>query len=229
METPTPGGGAPTDPTIRVLDQTVSVGEEFTISVESFNIENLATTTTQVTFDDSVIRPTACNKDPERVFDLIQCNIDFSPNQLRFNITSLEGVSGDLVLGEVTFEVVGQNTDISMLTIELISFADINGTAIPVDIQDGEIDVASVRSGDVNCDATVNSVDALFILQYELGFRHASKKCTAQNLNSRAAVPIYDTVCDVNDDKSCGSIDSLLIMQCDVRIPNRLCPEIVER
>jgi len=168
----------------------------------------------------------SCNKDPDRVFDLIQCNIDFSPTQMRFNITALQGVSGDLRLGEITFEAIGQNTDISPLTIELISFADIDGTAIDPNIESAEIDIASVRSGDVNCDTVVNSVDALFILQYELGFRSASKKCTSQqNPAGRAVLPIYDTVCDVDDDKYCGSVDSLLIMQCDVRIPNILCPE----
>ncbi len=85
---------------------------------------------------------------------------------------------------------------------------------------DGVIDACDTDSnGDVTCDGLVNVVDALFVLQYEVGLRIDSGGCP---------LPPPDTlnvaVCDVNDDAFCNVVDALFILQCEVGIPNTFCP-----
>ena len=62
-------------------------------------------------------------------------------------------------------------------------------------------------------------LDALYILQYEIGTRDAHNGCP---------LPISDTLnvdsCDVNLDDSCDAIDGLFVLMCDAGINNTLCP-----
>ena len=77
--------------------------------------------------------------------------------------------------------------------------------------------------GDVNCDGIVNVIDALFILQYEVGLRVDTDQCPLPP-------PPPDTLnvanCDVNDDGLCNVVDALFILQCEVGISNAFCPLI---
>ena len=72
--------------------------------------------------------------------------------------------------------------------------------------------------GDVNCDFLVNSVDALFVLQYDVALRSCGGSCPP------LAGALYCSACDVNVDSSCDAIDALFLLQCDVGIHNVLCP-----
>jgi hypothetical protein len=74
-----------------------------------------------------------------------------------------------------------------------------------------------ITVGDVSCDGQVNSVDALFILQFDVGLRGGGGCPLALNALSESA-------CDVNGDGFCNSIDALRVLQCDVGISNPLCP-----
>ena len=73
-------------------------------------------------------------------------------------------------------------------------------------------------SGDVNCDNISNTVDGLFVMQYDVGQKTASTTCplTSGKLNT--------TGCDVNGDSQCNTVDALFILQCDVGIRNVFCP-----
>ncbi len=75
-------------------------------------------------------------------------------------------------------------------------------------------------TGDPSCDGTRNVVDALYIMQYEVGQRTGSNNCPP------AADEIYLPACDVNGDTFCNVVDALFIMQCEVGISNSLCPTV---
>jgi hypothetical protein len=76
-----------------------------------------------------------------------------------------------------------------------------------------------IKQGDVNCDQTISSVDALFDLQFDVGLRQAGHVCSLPTTN------LFNIEqCDVNSDGSCGSVDSLFVLQCTVGLHNPLCP-----
>ncbi len=75
--------------------------------------------------------------------------------------------------------------------------------------------------GDVNCDGQVNVVDALFILQYEVGLRAANSGCP---LPPSPPDTLNVDACDVNGDTLCNVVDALFVLQCEVGIPNTSCP-----
>ncbi len=85
----------------------------------------------------------------------------------------------------------------------------------------GELTPTPVSAGDVNCDDVVNIIDALFILQYEVGLRAANSGCP---LPPPPPDTLNVAVCDVNDDGICNVVDALFILQCEVGIPNTFCP-----
>jgi type VI secretion system secreted protein Hcp len=71
------------------------------------------------------------------------------------------------------------------------------------------------RQGDVNCDGVVNVVDALFILQYEVGLRVDGGGCPLpppphELLDAAGG--------DVNKDGLTNVVDALFILQCEVGV-----------
>lgn len=104
----------------------------------------LAAATIEVRYDPSVLDATACTVDPGGVFDSGICNPDFDndgidPDAVRFNATSVLGVSGDLLVANITFEGQGQSGDTSGLNVVISVFADPGGNPVPVSGQDGQI------------------------------------------------------------------------------------------
>ncbi len=79
--------------------------------------------------------------------------------------------------------------------------------------------VPTVITGDVNCDDTVDVVDAMFIMQYGVDMRTASTTCPASGVNE-----LYEGSCDVSGDSTCNVVDAMFIMQCNVDIANAFCP-----
>lgn len=80
--------------------------------------------------------------------------------------------------------------------------------------------VETTARGDVNCDGNVNSVDALFILQYLVQLRSDRGACPQADQDS-----VYAAVGDVDNDGEVTSIDALFVLQCEVQIGNVLCPD----
>jgi len=83
--------------------------------------------------------------------------------------------------------------------------------------------IGNDRLGDVNCDTQVNTIDGLFILQYDVNQRNGSKQCPPPQ------DALYTAHCDVNADAACNVIDGLFVLQCDIGIPNVLCPAALSR
>jgi hypothetical protein len=75
--------------------------------------------------------------------------------------------------------------------------------------------------GDTTCDTTRNVVDALYIMQYEVGLRTADNDCPLE------PDTLFLPACDVNGDMACNVVDALFIMQCEVGISNSLCPTVI--
>jgi hypothetical protein len=94
---------------------------------------------------------------------------------------------------------------------------------MPVTDSDDTVTINSqgTASGDVNCDNAVNSIDGLFILQYDVGSRAGSDQCPPP------ADTLYLANCDVSGDGDCNSVDALFILQCDVGIANPFCPTAI--
>ena len=221
--TPTPAAG-PEGPVIMVSTDTIGEGEEVVVTLEGFNLAALGTATIEVVYDPAVLTLVSCDKDPNGLFDLVQCNRDFGPDRVRFNITSLTGVSGDVTIAELTFQATGQNGDRSDINVLLPTVANSAGAPLTFSVVDGWVIISAVRMGDVNCDGVRNAVDAMMSMQYDIGLREASPTCT-QPQRSKAILLLAD--CDVSDDGQCNAVDALLTLQCDVGLANATCPAII--
>ncbi len=95
-------------------------------------VQGLGAVTIDVLFDPSVVDPTACAADPNNLFDLGSCNVDFASNALRFTALSSAGVAGSFPLADVTFRAIGAVGQSSALDVSIVTFAAPDSTAIPV-------------------------------------------------------------------------------------------------
>ena len=210
----------PCDAVVRAVGGDVAPDGTIVVPVEAVTVPSpgLGAATVQILYDPAVVTPTACDADPANVLDSALCNTGAGPGQVSLTAVSTAGRTGDTVLAEITFTAIGVVSETSPLNVVIETFADPNGLDIPVCDEDGEIHI-NEADGDVNCDGQTNSIDALFILQKEVGLRSCTDVCplpAGQWLNCGR--------CDVSGDGSCNSIDALFILQCEVGIPNVLCP-----
>ena len=219
--TDTPSAG-PDGATIMVGTSTIGSQDEVVIMLEGFALDGLGTATIEVIYDPAVLEVVDCTKDPTRQFDLVQCNPTFAADTIRFNVTSLTGVSGDVRVAEITFNAIGFNGDESIIGLGAPTYANSQGIPSPVTLMEGRVIISDVRSGDVNCDGERTAVDAMFTLQYEVGIREGSRTCTQPQ---RSKSILFMPQCDVNNDEECNAIDALLSLQCAVGLPNVACPE----
>ncbi len=177
--------------------------------------------TVEVVYDPVLLDATACTADPDGILDGGNCNPAFAPDVARCTGVSIAGVSGpELTLCDITFEFVDAGTPITTVTPLVVSclvLTDPGGEPLGCNPQDGWIDFGL---GDVSCEDLVNVVDALFVLQFEVGLRVDSGGCPLppDTLNVAA--------CDVTGDRLCNVVDALFILQCEVGIPNVLCPPL---
>gem|GEM_PF-3141294 len=220
--TPTPGAGSD-GTSIMIGTNIVASGDEVVIMLDGFNLDGLGTATVDVIYDPTVLEAVACNKDPNDLFDLVQCNISFAPDTIRFNVTALTGVSGDVVVAEVTFRAIGSNGDESDIGLNASTFANSQGTIIPVELIPGRVVITDARSGDVTCDGSRDAIDAMFTLQHTVGMREGSETCTQPDHNKSI---LMDDYCDTNTDENCDAIDAMFTLQCAVGLTeNGTCTE----
>jgi hypothetical protein len=132
---------------VRAGSGEVAPGDSITVPVTAEGVppgSPLAAATIEVRYDPAVLDATACNVDPGGIFDSGLCNPNFDndgidPDAVRFNVTSVLGVSGDLLLTNITFNAVGQPSDTGVLNVSISAFADPDGNPVPVTSQDGEM------------------------------------------------------------------------------------------
>lgn len=74
--------------------------------------------------------------------------------------------------------------------------------------------------GDTNCSGHVDSIDALFVLQFSIGRRTDAGGCPLVSAETMLNI----SVADVDANGYVNAIDALFIMQCTVDLNNVLCP-----
>ena len=189
-----------------------------TIPVEALNVAvpGLGAATIEVHYDPVVVEVQTCTSNPANDFDVVLCHDDGST--VRLTAVAAPGAPGDSLLAEITFHAVGWHGDHTMLEVDVITFADPTGDPIDVAEHDGEITIGAA-DGDVSCDGKTNAVDALFILQREVGLRpNDSDTCPPPSDG------LHLPACDVSGDSDCSSVDAMLILQREVGPPNTLGP-----
>ncbi len=207
-------------PVIAADDITTAPGVPFTmpITMDYFPAPGIGALTLDVNFDPDVITPTGCDPDPDGLFDSKLCNDSYAPGVVRLTLLSTGGVSGAHSLADIGFIGNGAAGTSTAVTLTIQTLTDPGGVPIVnAGADDGSV-ALDVNRGDVNCDGQVNAIDAMFILQYDVGLIGASQQCPPPDGY------LYETACDVNNDNQCNSIDALFIMQCEVGISNAFCP-----
>jgi hypothetical protein len=207
--------------TVRVGSGSVSPGGSATVPLEALGVPGagVGAATIEVYYDTSVVQVSACDADPGGVYDFALCNWDNGTGVLTFSSISALGVPGDSLLADITFDGVGSTGDCSILDVVIDTFADPGGNPLPAVDEDGEICVGA--DGDVNCDGVANVIDAMFILQREVGLRGDHYGCP---LPPPPPDLMNVLACDVSQDGTCDVVDALFILQCEVGIPNIFCP-----
>jgi hypothetical protein len=206
---------------ISAQEVTAKPGETFDldVSMANFPAPGVGALTLDISYDPAVLSPTNCQPDPDEQFNSEVCNKDFATGVIRISLLSTNGVPGDHRLATLEFTATGHDGDTSAITVTLHTISNPDGDAIQAATKHGKVTLEeTITKGDVNCDNQVNTVDAMFIMQFEVGLRSGSDQCPPP------ADAIYTPACDVNADGQCNSVDALFIMQCEVGIPNAFCP-----
>ena len=203
---------------VQVGSGTVAPGGTIRVPVKILGIpgDGLGAATIEIHFDPAVVEVLDCAPDPKDAYDSALCNS--REGSVSLTAISAKGVPGDSLLAEITFGAVGWDGDRTALDAVVTTFAGPGGEPVAVGVHDGEVLVSAV-TGDVNCDSSVNAVDALFILQREIGLR--------PNRSDTCPPPVdglYLAGCDVSGDGSCNAIDAMFILQCEVGLTNGFCP-----
>lgn len=131
---------------------------------------------------------------------------------------SQSGLPAGLALNAATGEISGSPTTTGISTVT-ISVDDGNGGTDSMSFA-WAVELPSTQFGDVNCDGTVDSVDALVILQYSVATRVNTGNCPLVN----TATTINATVGDVSRNGVIDAVDALFILQCTVDLNNAFCP-----
>jgi hypothetical protein len=203
---------------VRMGSGSAPPGNSVTLTLDVVNIPDpgLGAFTIDISYDSAIVTPTAFAAGP--ALDNVDCNLAYATNTVRCSgLRAAAGAVGDVALVNLTFEVdagavLGAQ---SPLTVGVVELVDVDGYDIGAGTQDGTITAG--LCGDVNCDGVVNVVDALFILQYEVGLRDGSDQCPAPSGH------LYLPACDVNCDAACNVIDALFVLQYEVGLRPELC------
>jgi len=214
---------APLAVTVRVGSGTVTPGGTITLPVEIIGAPapGVAGVSVEAQFDPAVLDATGCTKDPNGVYGSGACNPDFDndgayPDSAKCVAVSASGVAGDSVVCEVTFGTVCQTGDTLTVHPVVEEVIDPDGNPISYAVEDGTITCG--LPGDVNCDSAVDVIDALFVLQYDVGLRSGSDQCPPPT------GALYQSAGDVNCDDAVDVIDALFILQYDVGLTPNVPP-----
>jgi len=159
--------------------------------------------TIDLVYDPSVVRAVGCDVPAFGV-----CSTGFGPDQVRITSVSANGVVGSVTLGEVVFEAAGEPGDCSDLWIEVALLAEPGGQSLPFSASAGRICVEDTGAiGDTDCDRSITSLDALYIVQYAAGI-----------VNSL----VCQDGADANRDGRVDALDAMLILQYVAGVLSRL-------
>lgn len=177
------------------------------------------------------------NDDDDGAFFTPQSQENFATSNQNWQLTILNA-DGDLAFGaagEGIGDLSGVNgTEIGELEVDpttnvdrLVDYGDGKSSTFGAPNVTNEVpqDFSAIRLsyelGDVNCDGTVNTLDALFVAQFTAGSRSTVQRCSLSNSTS-----ILSPAGDLDDDGITNSVDALLIMRCNVGSSTAtVCPD----
>jgi hypothetical protein len=110
----------------------------------------VVSTTLNLSYDPGILEPVACRPDPQSLFDAQTCDLDYerdgaNPDTLQLSLGSTSGVSGNPMLAEVGFTVLGASGETSLLDLVIQSFSGPGGAPISVNGFDGRVCAAPCR------------------------------------------------------------------------------------
>lgn len=152
-------------PTVSIEDGEVPTGGTEVTRLSALNVSSpaLCGFTIDVAYDPSVKVATDCDADPEDYFDAALCNVDYASDTVRVAGASVEAVTGNIPLVDITWCAVASAGDSTNLDVQIVSFKDCQTP--PVDIttvadQDGvNVIVAGAPPVDTDSDGFGDCVE----------------------------------------------------------------------
>ncbi len=204
------------DATVGVSAVKTELGQQAFVHVEALYIAapGLGAWTIDIDYDPDVITPVACSAALGGV-----CNADFRADTIRLVGVSAQGVVGDANLGEIVFECKQAGESALELTTSVLADATPGApqpiaaaiehgsvtcsveplaTATPESTAEPPASGSDKLPGDADCNGEIESIDAVYILQY-----------SALLID---LVPCPDNA-DMNDDGAIDALDAALILQ----------------
>lgn len=112
---------------------------EVTVPLEALGVTEppLGAITVDIVYDDS-LEPTAWSDDGSPL-DYVWCNLNSAPNTISCTGISAAGLSGDILVANLTFHLIGPCDECDPLDAQIVTFADTDGNPIAATDEDGEI------------------------------------------------------------------------------------------
>jgi len=165
LENPVP----PPSGAVVAIPEVTAIGA-ITIPITIENVSDVGSCQLTLSYDpDVVIASSAgCSSDFDSLFANIEDAASGSVSILAYQ-TSNPGLSGDVLVSDVTFMVVGQIGPSTPLNLEVTTLTDATPECnpIPYSIRDGSFTV--LLNGDVNGDGRVDVADCMFLAKHLLG------------------------------------------------------------
>lgn len=176
----------------------------------------LGAVTMEVQYDRNVLSLADCAMDPAGIFDSTVCNASI-PGTVVLTALAAGGLSNDLSIANLTFEVHGLSRLSQFILPSAITFTDVDGNTMLVNAQSRSFELIC-RFGDVDCNEVVDPGDARLIVRYAVELVPESME------KPPPAESIYLPACDISLDGSCTPQDAMLILQCTEDRRNSFCP-----
>ena len=204
------------DAAVSVSSAQVELGQQAVVQIEALNIAapGLGAWTLDIAYDPDVITPVACSAELGGI-----CNIVFDATTIRVLGVSALGVDGDAELGEIVFECKQAGESALELTASVFADATLGApqpiaavikhgsvtcsaeplpTATPEPGSEPPASEPDKLPGDADCNGEIESVDAVYVLQYSASLIDI--------------VPCPDNA-DKNGDGTINALDAALILQ----------------
>lgn len=208
-----PAGAAVNSISIVPATQTVAPGAtEITVSLEvDATAPGIALYDIDVVYDNILLRATACTSDAGFCDILAEAAVNFSGK----SAAVLTG--SPLQLGTITFEA-ADTGGTSAIEITVNQLTDPNGTDITfAPPAGGEVVIQPpLKQGDVNCNNSVNAVDALFVLRFVAGLGvNANEPCP----DIGTVLTLAGVFGDVDCTGVANAVDALKILRFGAGLP----------
>ena len=120
-------------------DLSVPSGGSTTVPLEVLNAPapGVGAATVDIVYDPAVVHPTGWSPGP--AFDMVNCNLNYATNKVRCTAIDAQGVSGNSLLANITFDLVGNQGQCSPLDVQTATFTDPNGDPMPLSSQSGQV------------------------------------------------------------------------------------------